>query len=239
MDRSRTPVNELAQTCAYSADAAEWAELLRRTAPLVALVVGRVARLWMSTAPPALVDDIAQEVFVKLCEQERRILREFEPRGEDSFLGLVRIVATSVANDYFRRAHSTKRGGKVVTSTLDSEALPALAGSDSSVVQKSVLYGQIDQKMRSAPETISERDRNLFWLYYLQGLTAEEIAELPGIGLTCKGVESALRRVTRCLRGELGPRRPAGNSGGTTPAAGLKRAKALEGKVSANPVNRV
>jgi RNA polymerase sigma-70 factor (ECF subfamily) len=93
--------------------------------------------------------------------------------------------------------------------------------------------------MRSAPETISERDRNLFWLYYLQGLTAEEIAELPGIGLTCKGVESALRRVTRCLRGELGPRRPAGNSGGTTPAAGLKRAKALEGKVSANPVNRV
>jgi RNA polymerase sigma-70 factor (ECF subfamily) len=239
MDRSRIPVNELAQICAYSADAAEWAELLRRTAPLVALVAGRVARLWMSAAPPAMVDDIVQEVFVKLCEQERRILREFEPRGEDSFLGLLRVMATSVANDHFRRAHSTKRGGRVVTSTLNSESLPPVAGSDSSVIQKSVLYGQIDERMRSAPEIVSERDRNLFWLYYLHGLTAEEIAELPGIGLTCKGVESALRRVTRWLRGELGPRPPAGSADGASPAAGLNRARALEGKVGANPVNRV
>jgi DNA-directed RNA polymerase specialized sigma24 family protein len=61
--------------------------------------------------------------------------------------------------------------------------------------------------LRSAPEVIGERDRALFWLYYLQGFTAEEIARLPVAGLTAKGVESALRRVTRWLREEIERRR--------------------------------
>jgi DNA-directed RNA polymerase specialized sigma24 family protein len=47
----------------------------------------------------------------------------------------------------------------------------------------------------------------LFWLYYRQGLTAEEIASMTGAGLTAKGVESALRRVAKWLRGEI--QRPA------------------------------
>jgi DNA-directed RNA polymerase specialized sigma24 family protein len=66
-----------------------------------------------------------------------------------------------------------------------------------------VLYAQLDEKLRSAPGVIGERDRSLFWLYYLQGLTAEEIARQPSAGLTAKGVESALRRVTTWLRAEI------------------------------------
>ena len=46
------------------------------------------------------------------------------------------------------------------------------------------------------------------WLYYLQGLIAEEIVRLPVAGLTAKGVESVLRRVTRWLREEIERRRP-------------------------------
>jgi RNA polymerase sigma-70 factor (ECF subfamily) len=57
--------------------------------------------------------------------------------------------------------------------------------------------------LRSAPKVVAERDRALFWLYYRQGFTAEEIAGMTAIGLTAKGVESALRRVTIWLRGEI------------------------------------
>src|SRR5271165_789107 len=114
MDGFRISINDLAQACAHSADAAEWEELLRRSTPLVSLVALRVIRLWTDGSSPAIVDDIVQEVFLKVCEQERRILRDFEPRGEDSFLGLLRIVSASVANDYFRRIYSAKRGGNVV-----------------------------------------------------------------------------------------------------------------------------
>jgi RNA polymerase sigma-70 factor, ECF subfamily len=205
MDSSQISVNELAQVCAHSANAAEWEEFLRRTTPLASLVVARVARLWMNGSSPALVDDVVQEVYLKLCEQERRILREFEPRGEDSFLGLLRIVAASVANDYFRRLHSAKRGGRVVTSPLAGEphSNPEEIQEANDAVHRTVLLSQLDRKLSEAPKAISERDRKLFWLYYLQGLTAGEIASLPGIGLSPKGVESALRRVAGWLRDQL------------------------------------
>jgi RNA polymerase sigma-70 factor (ECF subfamily) len=215
MDFARVSVNDLAKACAHSANAAEWAEFLRRSTPLVSLVATRVTRIWMNTSSPAIVDDITQEVFLKLCEQERRILREFESRGEDSFFGLLRIVTGSVANDYFRRMHSVKRGGKVVTSQLNEEGgvhYPARDAS-SGPLHQNLLLEQLDRMMQSAPDEVGERDRTLFWLYYRQGFTAEEIASVSGLGLSAKGVESALRRVTKWVRGEVEKRKPTEESG--------------------------
>jgi RNA polymerase sigma-70 factor (ECF subfamily) len=210
MEAIRTSVNDLAKACACSADAAEWGEFLRRCRPLASLVAMRIARMWVSGSSAATVDDIVQEVFLKLCEQERRILRDFEPRGEDSFFGLLRMVASSVANDYFRRLYSEKRGGKVVTMPLVEEAaaFPVASTHETARLHQSVLLAQLDEKLRSAPQVISERDRSVFWLYYLQGLTAEEIARLSAAGLTPKGVESALRRVAKWLRGEVDRPKP-------------------------------
>jgi len=213
MNSANTSVNDLAKACARSADAAEWEEFLRRCTPLVSLVALRVCRLWMNRTQPAMVDDIVQEVFVRLCDQERRILRKFEPRGEDSFLGLLRIVTASVGNDYFRRHNSVKRGGKVVTSPLDEEAVtyPASGARQAGQAQQAVLLDELDRKLRSAPGELAERDRILFWLYYRQGFTAEEIASLPGARLTAKGVESALRRITSWLREEIDTGGPEGH----------------------------
>ena len=210
MNMSSISVNNLAKACAQSSDAVEWEEFLRRCAPLASLVALRISRLWMSSPSSATVDDIVQEVFLKLCERERRILRDFEPRGEDSFLGLLRIVSASVANDYFRRMSSQKRGGNVVTTPLAEDAVPLspAGASQAAQMRRSVLLSELDRKLRLAPGVISERDRALFWLYYLQGLTAEEIARLPVAGLTAKGVESVLRRVTMWLRKEIERRRP-------------------------------
>ena len=70
-----------------------------------------------------------------------------------------------------------------------------------------MLFSELDQKLRSAPGSTAERDRTIFWLYYLQGLTAEEIAGLPASDLSAGGVESALRRITTWLRKELEPRK--------------------------------
>jgi RNA polymerase sigma-70 factor (ECF subfamily) len=211
MNEARTSVNDLAKACAHSADAAEWEEFVCRCMPLVSTVALRMSRMWTSTPSPAAVDDIVQEVFLKLCEQHRRILRNFEPRGEDSFLGLLRMVVGSVANDYFRRLYSAKRGGKVVTmSMLDEGAQSPAEGARPAAaqMQQSALLEELDQKLRSAHEVILERDRVMFWLYYRQGYTAEEIARLPAIGLTAKGVESALRRVTVWLRAQVGQEKP-------------------------------
>jgi RNA polymerase sigma factor (sigma-70 family) len=210
MEMSRAPVNELARACAHSADTREWAEFLGQCAPVAALVAARVARMWQGSATASTVDDIVQEVFLKLCEQERRILREFRPRGENSFLALLRVVAASVANDYFRRHYSEKRGGKVLTMVLEDDysTVVPLASDKDTDIQRAVLFSELDHKLRDAPGQTAIRDRTIFWLYYLQGLTAEEIAALPGSELSAKGVESALRRITSWLRKQLEPRNP-------------------------------
>jgi RNA polymerase sigma-70 factor (ECF subfamily) len=205
MNPSLISVNDLAKLCAHSAEVPEWEELVRRCSPLATVVARRISRLWVSDPSPAFVDDIVQEVFLKLCENDRRILRAFEPRGEDSFFGLLRLVTASVTNDYYRRQYSTKRGGKVLTMPLldgDSTQAPATAVQPSRM-QHSALLQQLDRKLLSAPKIIGARDRALFWLYYRQGFTAEEISRLPAAGLTPKGVESALRRVTTWLREEI------------------------------------
>lgn len=201
----KASINDLAVACAHSADAAEWEELLDRCVPMATMVVIRVARMWLGTASPTIVDDIVQEVFLKLCEQERRVLREFRPQGEDSFLALMRFVAASVANDHFRREYSEKRGGKSLRFVLDEESTftnPASAAEVANI-QRSVLLAELDRRLQSAPGTTAQRDRAIFWLYYLQGLTAEEISGLPQLNLTAKGVESALHRVTLWLRNEI------------------------------------
>lgn len=211
MNMSRAPVNELARACAQSADTREWAEFLSQCAPVAALVASRVARIWQNgSAASTIVDDIVQEVFLKLCDQERRILREFRPRGDDSFLALLRVISSSVANDYFRRHYSEKRGGKVITMVLEEEPMTVvpLASDKGADIQRAVLFAELDHKLREAPGATAARDRIIFWLYYLQGLTADEIAILPGSDLTAKGVESALRRITTWLRKALEPRKP-------------------------------
>jgi RNA polymerase sigma-70 factor (ECF subfamily) len=211
MKVSGTSMNDLAQACAHSVDAAEWEEFVRRCTPLASLVALRAARQWLGSPSPATVADIVQEVFLKLCEQERRILRDFKPRGEDSFLGLLRIVAASVATDYFRRQYSEKRGGKAVTMPLieDGSVFAPSSAQPAAQMRQSALLAQLDGKLRSAPDVIGERDRSIFWLYYRQGFTAGEIAGMSASGLTAKGVESALRRVTIWLRAEIEREKPA------------------------------
>jgi RNA polymerase sigma-70 factor, ECF subfamily len=205
MNASSPSVNDLAKLCAHSADVPEWKELVHRCSPLAAVVARRISRLWVSDPNPAAIDDIVQDVFLKLCEHDRRILRAFEPRGEDSFFGLLRIVTASVTNDHYRRQYSTKRGGKVITMPLleGDSSLTVQAAIQPSVMQHSALLEQLDRKLLSAPNVVGARDRALFWLYYRQGFTAEEISRLPAAGLTPKGVESALRRVTTWLREEV------------------------------------
>jgi RNA polymerase sigma-70 factor, ECF subfamily len=69
-----------------------------------------------------------------------------------------------------------------------------------------MLFDQINKLLGDAcpPETL-ERDRIVFWLYYRQGYTAGEIAGLPAVALTVKGVESLLYRLTAALRAQLNP----------------------------------
>ena len=204
-------INALVKTCAGSASSEDWEIFLRRCTPVVSAVAAHMTRRWTGTAAPSQILDIVQEVFLRLCERERRILREFVPQGEDSFFALLRVVAASVANDYFRSQHSAKRGGKHITTELDENIGGILQtnAATTGLVHRSVLLSEIETRLRDAAGVISPRDRAIFWLYYRHGFTAVEIAALPAVRLSPKGVESALRRVTAWLIQAIEPPRTA------------------------------
>jgi RNA polymerase sigma-70 factor (ECF subfamily) len=169
--------------------------------PEIAVAARRICTLWGDPSP-ATVNEIVQDVFLKLCEDDRRILREMEDRGNDSFLKLIRVVTASVGTDHFRRIRAEKRGGQAeavpLEARLEDEELLDFKATEA--VEWPALMAQLDGMLRLYPETISERDINIFWLYYRQGMTAQAMSKMPGIGLSAKGVESALKRMVRQLR---------------------------------------
>ncbi len=177
---------------------------MRLVTPEISVAARRICLIWGDPSPHT-IREIVQEVFLKLCEDDRRILRELEDRGNDSFLKLLRMVAASVGTDHFRRVRAEKRGGSYAPETLDlkmnSEDL--LDRKSMNAVEWPALMAQLDRILRSFPNSISKRDRSIFWLYYRQGMTAEAISKIPGVGLSGKGVESALQRMVRILRGAI------------------------------------
>lgn len=115
------------------------------------------------------------------------------------------MIATNVARDHFKARYSQKRGSGQGQALSEVEP-PAGADSPGSAdtMEREVLLKQIDDCLAtctSGPD--EERDRTIFWLYYRQGMTAKAIAALPTVGLSPKGVESAILRLTRQVREKM------------------------------------
>ena len=211
---------ELVQVCAESGAAEAWEEFVRRFGRLIATVALRTARRWGS-ARPELVDELVQETYLKLCADQARLLRSFDPRHPDAVYGYLKTVTANLVHDHCRARFSQKRGPGQEAVPLAEEAgaagAPRAAASEAGSAERRVLLLEIDVHLLALVEgPHAARDRRIFWLYYRVGLPAASIAALPGIGLSTKGVESTLHRLTRELRERLA----AGKPGAPEPLAG-------------------
>ena len=177
-------------------DEAAWRAFVARFQPLIAGSISNVVRRY-GNANPALVDDLIQETYLRLCKDNCRVLRSFEARHEEAIFGYLKVIATSVALDHFRGQTTKKRRDEVEDDGTHPEA-----STSSAAIEQSALLQELDQRLAT---TESERDRTIFWLYYRQGYTAKDIASMPNLGLTQKGVESCIYRLTQSLRSALGP----------------------------------
>jgi len=153
-----------------------------------------------------LVEDLVQATYLKLWHDGRRLLRDFAVQHPDAILRYLMKTAANATHDYFRRGHTqTSGGGKphISTSVVDPEASGDAHGSQGSL-DLGVFLREIDQHLNSClggPDP--ERDRNIFWLYFRQGMTTQEIASLPGIGLGAKGVGSVIERLKHSIRDQI------------------------------------
>jgi len=186
---------ELIAECVATQQAAAWQEFVRRFQPLIAGVVARTAGRWTS-ATASLVDDLVQETYVKLCTEEFRRLREFESWHDDAIYGYLKAIAYRVTLDHFKVHYAAKRGARL-RSASDFDTSMRVEGQNSSV-ENDILVRELEEIVGEVAE--EDRDRLIFELYYRQGFTTRKIAAIPAIGLSQKGVESCLHRLTERLR---------------------------------------
>lgn len=198
-----TSAEVLVRACVETGEPAAWEEFIQRSHPVISAVVLRTALRW---GDPSRIDDLVQDTYLKLCSNGARILREFEFRHADALFGFLKVVATNVVNDHFKLLNRVKRGaGNTSEEPAGVESIPATNPADTlSPTEREILLNEIDDLLRSrAPEPGHERDRAIFWLYYRQGLSARAIASIPSVGLSTKGVESVIVRLTRLVRENL------------------------------------
>lgn len=206
MDHSSLSSEKLVRACVEMRDAAAWQEFVARFHRLIASVILRNCRQH-GPVSVALVDDLVQDTYLKLCANRCRLLQEFESQHPDAIYGFLKVVASNVARDHFKASLSLKRGGAVITQSTDEPkrgcdiSQPTLVEAGP---ERAVLVQQVDTCLRSiVAGPTSERDRRIFWLHYGAGLPASAIATLPTIQLTTKGVESTLLRLVRQVRKRL------------------------------------
>jgi RNA polymerase sigma-70 factor (ECF subfamily) len=195
-------IEELVRQCSASRSPGAWEEFVRRFHRLIATVILRTASR-LGDSSKQTVDDLIQETYLKLCADDFRILRSFEHQYPGAFSGYVKVVTANVVRDYFKSTHTKKRGAGNLEQ-LEEDFVPAAAedspGSPKSI-EREILIQEIASHLQlcmTGPD--QERNTRIFWLHYRVGLSARNIADLPGIGLTTKGVESILLRITKELR---------------------------------------
>jgi len=191
--------------CAGVCDDEAWEEFISRVGKPISLTILRTASLWGEPSR-SMVEDLVQITYLKLWENSCRLLRDFAIQHPEAILGYLKKTAANATHDYFKHGYSQTSGGAqphVSTSDVDPEA-----GKEGHGSQEKIAFGlfldEIDEHLKrclTGPD--QERDRMIFWLYFRQGMSTKEIASLPTIGLSTKGVGSVLERLKQGIREQI------------------------------------
>lgn len=165
-------------------------QFYRAISPLFRRIAGRVARQYGGSQD---VDDIVQDAFLKIATSKEKLCVSL-PENEEGCKAYLSMLAANTARDWYRRERQ-----RAATVPVDDNltGLCELWGvaPDS---HRQMLFNEIESSVVG-----EDKEKIVFRLYYRQGFSAREIAEIPHFGLTTKGVESLLLRISRQLRSKF------------------------------------
>lgn len=191
MDFKNFTIRQVLDYFLKNKDQDAWEEFWRRVRPTVR---GRCARM-LNRCGNDVLDDLEQEVFTKLIDKDCRALRGFEWRDETSIFKYLKVVSASVVIDYIR-----ENRGEIFLDPEDLELAMDTHASHLPNEEREVLLAEIEKCLRSFA---SEKERQIFVLFYRRGFTAKQIATLPTINLPVRKVENILQGLVRKVRNKL------------------------------------
>lgn len=185
---------DLIERCSQG-DAWAWRDLVAHFRPPILRVLARASL----TGTAAEICDLEQEVWTRVLQREA--IRRLQGRDEAAIKGFLCTVALNVARDARRRAGVRPILGSSSWGTGDG----VLDDPDGDPELRAADRERQRMALDAAREEVrDERDFLIFQLYYRNGASASEIAAVPGVGLSAKGVETVIHRLTQRVRRRLG-----------------------------------
>ncbi|MBX3355751.1 MAG: sigma-70 family RNA polymerase sigma factor [Phycisphaeraceae bacterium] len=192
------PLDEVDLAACVAGDGAAWDLFVHAAAPLVVAVIRRACR-----GRADEVEDLAQEVFVRLLRDDARLLRAFDPARARLSSYLV-VIARSVAIEKLRRKRLPMAGGEV-EGCADSIA----------AARDTVERDATEEVSRLPLDALSEQQRRVLELMHREGCSVPEVARR--LGVAEQTVRSAHHKAVSRLRRLLGvdgeSRNPASDPG--------------------------
>ena len=152
-----------------------------RHAPIVFSMVRRVTRAGAQGDPSTTVEDIAQEVFLKLFREDAHLLRSYDP-SRASLATWIAVIARSTALDMVRKKRLPTTPIESAEQTPAPEGGPKTSGPTSAV----------------PTDLLPPRQRLVLQLIYDRGLAVAEVARM--LGIEPQSVRSAKHKALTMLR---------------------------------------
>jgi RNA polymerase sigma factor (sigma-70 family) len=187
-------------------DNSAWENFLGEQKRVLTGIVFRVARRF-GVAGSDEIDDAVQDVCLKISVQ----VRAGKLSDDDDLVleNYTKALVANAAHDYFRGQRAKKRD-ILARIPLDSDLPQRVPEFRDLKMDDEILLSQIHELVGG-----DVRSQRVFQLYYRLGWTAKEIARIDCLGLSAKGVESLVYRLTSDLRQKMKP-------GGSNRSSGKK-----------------
>jgi RNA polymerase sigma factor (sigma-70 family) len=209
-------VPELVFLCARDTGNTQlWGEFLRRFAGPIRLFIRRILRhSGVSSNPSARgrvmcgvnQDDLFQNTVLRLVDRDCSVLKGFKGTCDEEFLTYLAITTRSVVMDSLRREKALKRPSSGRRTELDALDFAGRNGPcrREPAVEREVLGLEVWRITLRTIENLSGpfriRDRQIFELYFLQGLSVGEIARLKTIRLSKTAIQNFINRLQGRVR---------------------------------------
>jgi RNA polymerase sigma factor (sigma-70 family) len=204
---------DLFHRCASDRDDSEaWSELLRRYAAKIKYFIrgtllrdqGSADCGYSTTRADVQENDLFQNTILRLVENDCAVMKRFSGSQEQELLAYLAVISRSVVRDTLRSQAAVKRhpGTRLdvaISRTAASSEPTRRWGSERHVLIGEVM-GLTEQTIRSFSGEESSRDRLVFELHFVQGLSFQQISECRGIHLSKAGVEKLVNRLVDRVR---------------------------------------
>lgn len=202
--------NELIKCCAEeSASRLVWNEFYRRFDDHIRLMVMRYCGL-RRLPGYTLVNDLTQDVYVRLAKDGRRVLLNFRGENENAIFSFLALTARTVVSEYEKKKNAIKRRrqdeslDKPVSSAdeglrlIDILSNPYIPAPDETLMLESV-----QQEVQAILDEVitgheKERDQKIFLDHVFEGLTLQQISERTA--LSAKRVQNIITTTRKRLK---------------------------------------